>query len=541
MDASAVALQGRSETRKRKWMRRRHRRRGKMRRRLKKRVRRLVLDLKKNDLGAERKAKLQDQLKNLFEILRVRPVPTIDEAERQRRKKEKNARRRDKYRRKHHPHQRRPPRQRHRRRALRKRRRTQQNEEDRASSPKIPTSLPKTWNLAPVHDLRRHYIAVDTKTLYYIGRKYATEAVDDPMRNEFLLITNEKSFMRVGGAWFRRLFKLDQYHEINVPCDRPRDTKRLFFSNLISTDGVGCSVHLLKRKDLAETENRPTHAGAADPAKPRATPHRYLGDELRVIAVDPGRVNLICGVEKLADGTYKNYNLSQGQYYHDSHMSLNTRRRQRWNSGKPMKSSLLRLQQASPDLAGRRRSSLDDFLNYCRVLKDEMVTLWPHFTARRIARLRLDTYIHKRRTVDTFSQSLRGERSDPIPVLAYGDASVGLARGQRNERPTPCKWLLETLRKRFKVVMVNEAYTTARCFDCKVPVNLGGVPYRTASGELRTSRGLKLCRQSSATCRSNCLKSRDLNAAKNILFITSCRRRPAYLSTADDGIAAAIA
>ena len=38
-------------------------------------------------------------------------------------------------------------------------------------------------------------------------------------------------------------------------------------------------------------------------------------DVSRVIAIDPGRVNIVYAEEKLPDGSFKTYKLTRGQYY----------------------------------------------------------------------------------------------------------------------------------------------------------------------------------------------------------------------------------
>lgn len=522
---------GFARIRTRRWMRRRFRK--SKRRRLKKRIRQLNKRIKDERADVERRTEL---IRELSEILRNRPTsqPQPTEEDLREKKRRKNRRRRESY-----------------RRASRRQRRQQDSDRGKRRritktppTPRPRRRLPKTWNLAPIHDLRRHHIKLDARVLFSIVNLYVEGCGEagEPVKQDFLTMINScrerridrfRAFELDGDTWFRRLFSLNKYPKINVPCAQ-RDVNKNFFSGMMETDGVGCSVHFYRKKH--ELSPRPTTGDDPDPARGRTTPHRYLGNEERVIAIDPGRVNLVFGVEKLADGSYKHYKFTQGQYYHDSHMSLNARRRQKWNTRDPVKASLLRLQEASPDLGDRSRSSSEDFLNYCRVWRAEIDHLWEHYTSRRVAHLRFDTYMHTKKNVDGFIQSLRGDKSVPSPVLAYGDGSVGLGLGMRNERPTPCKWLLALLRKHFKVVMVNEAYTTCRCFDCKAAVKLSKVYYRTPTGDERSKRGLTLCRD--ASCKSKCLKSRDLNAAKNILHISMSRHRPRYLmhTPADDNV-----
>ncbi len=50
----------------------------------------------------------------------------------------------------------------------------------------------------------------------------------------------------------------------------------------------------------------------------------------RVIAIDPGRSNLVYATEKLEDGSFKSYYLKRGEYYSKCGMYKRKRKADKW-------------------------------------------------------------------------------------------------------------------------------------------------------------------------------------------------------------------
>jgi hypothetical protein len=96
-------------------------------------------------------------------------------------------------------------------------------------------------------------------------------------------------------------------------------------------------------------------------------------------------------------------------------------------------------------------------------------------------------------------------------VNCCGDGQV--RSSQISNAPAPNKRILDAMRQRHRVLMVNEAYTNAYDYDTELPLKRGW-----SDGRRQVVRRLLWCDNSVANISNNgsCFVSRDGNAARNM-------------------------
>ena len=112
------------------------------------------------------------------------------------------------------------------------------------------------------------------------------------MRNTDLINKKlkESAFRDLADDHFRSVFIVDGLA-----------SKQNAFTRMIETDGVSACVHFESPKISLDDDD--------------TTAQKRFHDVSRVIAIDPGRVNIVYAEEKLPDGSFKTYKLTRGQYY----------------------------------------------------------------------------------------------------------------------------------------------------------------------------------------------------------------------------------
>lgn len=120
-----------------------------------------------------------------------------------------------------------------------------------------------------------------------------------------LIDCSRSTFMDLKDDHFRSIFRL------NGLCKGE-------FSHMIETDGVSACFHFkVQRK-----EDNLSHRDLKDPSKYK-----------RVIAIDPGRSNLIVGVEKKNDD-HQIYKLTRNAYYTSAGMKTMNKKASVWEKGR---------------------------------------------------------------------------------------------------------------------------------------------------------------------------------------------------------------
>src|SRR6185436_7749749 len=286
------------------------------------------------------------------------------------------------------------------------------------------------------------------------------------------------------------------------------------FTNTIQTDGVAINFHF-RRPNLVISE--PKTLDRTDP-------------NIRVIAQDPGRVTLFCGVEELDNGKYRNYKLSRKQFYTDTGIRKAVKKTNKWNIESPeLRATLDQLSQTSS-----RSNRLHEFFEYVKIVKNNEDILWNEYTKQRYARQRFALYSGKKSVYDKFFHSIVADDPTKKIVIAFGDA--GFASTSKHELSAPTTTLEKQCAKWFNIVKIDEFRTTKLHYATgKV---LSKVYEKTTT--IVNNTIVKTCVKSVRgllwynTTNNGKFIDRDFNAALNILKCYRFgKKRPSGMSRAD--------
>lgn len=285
------------------------------------------------------------------------------------------------------------------------------------------------------------------------------------------------------------------------------------FDFAFTTDGVCARVQM--RKAVSSSKRKRSEV------EPSAPPRREfwtidtfkneqrLGD-LHVIGVDPGKAELIVGVDMddPKNSTPVRYTMKQRQ--RDRRSVQYAREAE---TGKPEI-----VKQAFAKLAGfsSRTSDLERFCAFCAKRHETLEEVWKFYMGPAHRKRRWKTYIKTQQSEQRLYerlQTLHEPDDKRTLVLAYG--SWGLVAGRPgtacNRGTPPCVGvgLMRKLAQRFTVVLTPEAYTSKTCCKC-----LGACgPWKEKEEEMGYKiRGLRRCQNEECILPVN----RDKNGATNI-------------------------
>lgn len=321
----------------------------------------------------------------------------------------------------------------------------------------------KRFNLAPVHKISSHFLSVDTSILFYMMKE--ADLLDG---------VNMSTFRKERESYFQSLF---EYKKLN----------RGQFTFFLETDGVSICFHFSKPKGTKKT----------------ATPSFN-----RVIAIDPGRKNLVFGVEQLPNGKVQTYKLTRASYYFSSGMIERKRRTAKWQAD-------IREEELVFGQVSSKTANVSNWDQYLSNLVSVYDVLWLGKTGKKWARERFRVYGLKRKVLDRFFQTMGGAEK---PTILFGAAKFNPTG--KNELSAPTTFVSASCSQHFPMRFVDEYCTSQVCSRCDR--KLSPVYRVTRDGKVREVRGLRRC--SSNVCSQASYVDRDLNAALNILRCGSDRR-----------------
>lgn len=334
----------------------------------------------------------------------------------------------------------------------------------------------KTFSLAPVHDVARRCIKIDTKVLFKL------------MRNAKLYKgTREAEFRKNAGEHFARVFKLKE------------QPGRMDFTNLVDTDGVSITFHYRRpKREATETEQKKKKAKMVQP-----------GRNAEDVGVDTGLVNQVFAVRRNENGTFDRWVLRKGEYYESAGLNRATKKAQGWCAEISEEHALLTgVSSKSKDLTG--------FRLYLAALASGFDRLWEVKMKKKWARSKLRVYGGKNRVFDKFFGRMARDIG-PSATVYWGDASVNPSMKGTKSAPTSRQLIRARLHLK-KIELTDEFRTSKVCHCCDELIR--AVKRRVVvDGTLRTRevRGLRWC----STSRK--FVDRDLNAAANILRCGTAR------------------
>jgi hypothetical protein len=342
-----------------------------------------------------------------------------------------------------------------------------------------PRASSKGFSIAPVCKIKRHFMTIDTTVLFELLKNVAGEA-DPKICPDWLTALGKMSLVEFRKTENEGLQKIAWDATFNIDGLRKRRT----FGRQIDTDGVSMTVHFNVTK-----RHRARHQ-----KRIQRQPDKYK----RIIAIDPGRVNLVTALDS---STHKIRTLTRNEYYSKARINRLNQKTALWEiplRGVVSAWSKTSIRTSSPSLTYAYRQVI--VRNYDR--------LWGLRFQKKRARETLACYAGKQRVMDSFFSSFT-KRGEEKPVIAYGAASFRPTG--KGEVSVPVKHVLKVCRKHYRTELVNEYLTTKVHHACGHRLN--PIASRMAGPPVRAIRGLCWC--------NTCTKfvSRDGNAARNILRI----------------------
>jgi hypothetical protein len=372
-----------------------------------------------------------------------------------------------------------------------------------------------------------------------------------PQKNTVLGNFIQASAIANKEAFWRLIFKVPQIQKMKASEKKPLH-KRSYFTFRTDTDGYAASIHF-KKKD-AQKELSEKQLDALEISKLQI-------ENPRIIAFDPGRTNILSGIEIDEKGNYKKFELKKSEYYSATGMNEHSAYKKHRLETIAREELIFREFSLKTTKIGTYKAFIR---NYLKVYKK----LWKTKASKKWLAWKFRGYVLKSRFVDNLVNAIVGDVPDKKAekeriLIAYGDAKFSPTG--KGERAGPTSWLSGQIAKKLKTIFINEYNTTKKCHDCEK--TLSPVNERISVAEIKRRknkrlkkekvefameekvekieeddakkmqtveiRGLKWC----STCST--LKNRDLNAALNIRELLVYKRenyeeglnlRPHYLS-----------
>ena len=281
--------------------------------------------------------------------------------------------------------------------------------------------------------------------------------------------------------------------------------RRHRFDFAFTTDGVGARLQMRSKESANENLTTMPKRGiwAIDQLK-----HLSRLEQLHVVGVDPGKRELIVGVDMDDSKNSPPVRYTQKQRLRD----LRSRQyAMESRQGKPQ-----RVSDAEAALAGfhSRSSNLEAFCAYCGKRHESLDICLAFYSNLGHRKRRWKTAIKTQQSEERLYKRLEGIKKDSRPmVLAYGSWGMiaGRAGAACNRGNPPCigVGLMRKLSRRFVVAPTPEAYTSKTCCHCLGPCGPWDEKEATMGKKIR---GLRRCTQRDCMLPLN----RDKNGATNI-------------------------
>lgn len=326
--------------------------------------------------------------------------------------------------------------------------------------------------IAPHNKIKSTFLHIDTDVFYGILKE--TKIPVQKVEN----LRNDKS------QSFNEVFKISK-----LITKSQLDDKNFYFSGTMMTDGVALNI-IFKRPKIEHKEQDLDRNDRS----------------IRVIANDPGRSTLFCGIEQLENGSIKKYSLTRNHFHTISGAKKAVKNSNKWN---------LESKEIYERLSSTNSRDIDsnEFLKYVKIIKDNYNVLWKQALKKRNSRQRFSLYSGKKKAYDVFFRSLQNPTDSRKTIIAYGDA--GFASSSKYELSAPTTTLEKECKKWFKIVKVDEFRTTKLDYETgKILCKVNEIRKNEKEMQNRTVRGLLWYKETKKVCK---FINRDINAARNIL------------------------
>lgn len=209
-------------------------------------------------------------------------------------------------------------------------------------------------------------------------------------------------------------------------------------------------------------------------AEEEQLPNIQKNQSIRVIAIDPGRVNIVYAVERInTDPNYKDRNstknlrihkLTRNEYYRKSGADKASKLTHGWIKKDNMTEIFTELRSCS-----LKTIKQENWTNYLQTYSKYFDRLWAHKLQPKYSRLKFKKYICKNQFLDRFINSLsyidgQKDYSGAKILIVYGDGSF--ASGGKGERSIPNKYMYDLICKRYETELGSEFRSTRICCCC---------------------------------------------------------------------------
>ena len=253
------------------------------------------------------------------------------------------------------------------------------------------------------------------------------------------------------------------------------------FAKRVTTDGVSLNVLFEKPGKKAQKQT----AAEKKTKKKLKKAEACQGVPERLIAVDPGCVNMFFAVERVADGSVRTWKYRTKEYYHEAFI---------WKSRNAMDLQKRicsdELEQLSNCLL--KTVVIEKQLEYWSVYARNAAVMFPALATRKRCKLAMNTYIHGLKSIDGFLKKFK-DGSNVEPKVAYGAAQFSSCI--RGTLPTPTDKGRKRCCLMYDTCGIDESYTSQYCPYCNQMLHAPRVLVMCKDGVERyvESRSVKRC------------------------------------------------
>lgn len=317
----------------------------------------------------------------------------------------------------------------------------------------------------------------------------------------------------------------------------PYDILFLLHMNLIKTDGVGCSVLLVKLKE----DGTPVYINSAIQKRIKEQikqQEKYIEnieitDEVRskkIVVADPNEADLIYCLSKDEKGNNITFRYTQNQ------RRLETRNK-KYNKitdtiNKETKINEKNVKELENKIEKSSKSyQYDKFLTYCISKNKVNSVLFEHYQQKLFRKLKFNRYTNTQKSEHKMITNFENKYGKPNEcIIVIGDYDK--TEHRKGKEPTICRRIKKIFRQYgYDVYLINEFRTSKLCNHCeeeceKFLMRPSKKPRHVKSGKQLLCHGLVQCQSVNCKLIHNRDKNATLNMYKIVMEILAGRGRP---------------
>jgi hypothetical protein len=364
---------------------------------------------------------------------------------------------------------------------------------------------PASFSIAPICQIKQHFIVITRTTLETYFKSSAASYIRDMLADkDHVTGALTQGLRRKKGdqddfSWWNAIFKDDTF--------KHRSLRRGWrFDDRMLTDGISLCVAFRNTEQPSCTKTRFKKKTCQCYDCRKCCWDADFSSE-RVVAVDPGDINLVYAVEKDPRGNVTSYKLRNKEVYMRANM---------YKRSKIMRKHLLRGSELFAELSSKCRKTVcyERHLEYWKYCLTHHDALWKRMYIKIRARMGLEVYRRKASVLDKFWMSIQNAQKRK-PLVAYGSGGGNNFSYQGRVSP-PTSYTWKSCRKvNNQVFIVPEWYTSQYCPYCHVKLIDVVIKQVDSKGFTRNKvlRSVKRCSSSECVERGkkhHCSKVRKL-------------------------------